>query len=148
MRMALGVIVNTVVLVFACLVVVTCLCLRAGHHARRTVTQSSPQSSCVPHSAGRSLAEAAFAYERAVIDLLEIGDATKVRALRLLADKIVPLVGVLDIDDLPEIHVGVRYILETEAAEDRDRAVIVLWDDFVRWSRYHLGPHSRGRLSR
>jgi hypothetical protein len=148
MSPALGDIVNADVLVFGCLVLVMCFCTLWRCRSRVAIAPSPPQSSCVVTAPELRLAEAAFAYERAVIDLWEISDATKVRALGLLADKIVPLVGALGIDDLLQIHVGVRYILETEVGEDGDRAVIVLWDDFVRWSCYHLGPHATGRLSR
>lgn len=101
---------------------------------------AAPRVANTARAEGRSLtlSEAAFRYARAVLEVNELSAATKSHALRLLAEQIVPLVGPLALDDLTQLWAGVRGVLEKEIAEEGDRAVLVVWDDFVRWSGVHL----------
>lgn len=86
-----------------------------------------------------TLAEAATAYERAVLELSTVSDEMKSRALMALAETILPLVGTIALDDVtPELRRGVASVLEDEL-DDEDQWVVVIWNDFVRWSSFYLG---------
>jgi len=93
-----------------------------------------------------TLQDVVWAYECAVLEVTDATDATKARALTLLAEKIVPLIGGLAFDDLAQVHAGVRYILDSELDAGGDRAVLVVWDDFVRWSSFHFRKVGERRL--
>lgn len=85
-----------------------------------------------------TLAEVAVAYERAVLELTTVSDQLKSRALMALAETILPLVGTIALDDVtPELRRGVASVLEDEL-DDGDQWVVVVWNDFVRWSSFHL----------
>jgi hypothetical protein len=119
---------------------------------RRRAKQRNPQTKSAPFNLARearqgqaqrgggesplSVADAALLYERAVIELDDLSEPTKLRALKLVAEVIVPLVGTLTLEDLPKVFGGVRQIL-VEENED-DPGALIVWDDFVRWSRVNL----------
>jgi hypothetical protein len=100
------------------------------------VLQPVPQAVPQPPSP-LTLADAAFEYGRAVLALDDVSETTKDRALGALDRVIIPLVGGLRYAELtPELEAGVARVLLAEAD---DRAPIHVWNDFVRWTRVHVG---------
>ncbi len=91
-----------------------------------------------PQDRPLKLADAAVLYERAVIELGDLPEDTKLRALRLVAHVIVPLVGALTVEDLPAVVAGVRQVRFDE--NEHDAGVLIVWNDFARWSQSHLLP--------
>jgi hypothetical protein len=136
------------VLTYALLLLAVAIFLRRRRRVSRTLVASDlPKRRPRPPSVRRerlTVADAAYRYERAVLEVDDVSEWTKNRALLLLAEKIVPLTGTLDLDDLVLVHAGVRLVLAEE--EGADRGVVVVWDDFVRWSRFHLGGSRRSLL--
>jgi hypothetical protein len=103
---------------------------------RRRRPPRPPLRDKMPPPDARTVAECAFAYERAVLELDHVSEETKTRALRHIACVIVPLIGWLPYHELtPELEQGVADIL----VDWRDGDVLVfVWRDFTRWSRAHI----------
>lgn len=83
------------------------------------------------HRRTASVAELAFAYGRAVLEVPDVSEETKTRALAFVSTQIVPLAGALDVADLtPAVRSGVAAIL---ADVDEGRWVVYVWNDLLRW---------------
>lgn len=83
------------------------------------------------------IADVALAYERALLELNDISDERKTSALEVVAKGIVPLVGHLAFRELsPELQSGVGQVLASEFG-DSPVWVVHVWNDLVRWGRYH-----------
>lgn len=133
-----------------------CVILLLYDRHRRGATAKVPALSAEPISAAVTLAspvpadaplvtlaDAAVAYERAVLELDDVAEATKTRALEGLAAVIVPLVGKLSLADLtPELEVGVATVLAVEATSS-EQWIVCVWNDLVRWSRHHFSINQR-----
>jgi hypothetical protein len=86
-----------------------------------------------------TIAEVAFDYQRAVLELDDISDATKDRAIHLVQRMIVPLVGHVRLDDVtPELERGTLAVLTAQAPDDQ-RGPAVVWQDLLRWGRANCG---------
>lgn len=79
-----------------------------------------------------TLAEVAFEYERALLEV-ETAAATKERALAVISQIIVPLMGHVRLNDVsPELEEGVRLVIAAQVNDDWPGGV---WADMVRWGR-------------
>lgn len=84
--------------------------------------------------ASPSLADVAFDYERAVLELRDISDETKNRAIYLVARVIVPLVSRTRLADVTvEYEQGVADVLREYQPDPR--AAVLVWHDLLRWGR-------------
>lgn len=89
---------------------------------------------------GLTVADVAFNYERAILDLDNVSEATKERAMRSLSGLIVPLVGHVRLDDVTsQLEYGVDVVLRAQLGQN-EAWVIHLWHDLLRWGRCHLAP--------
>lgn len=89
----------------------------------------------------RNLSAWAFDYERLIIEVEDAGDDQRERALHILTQMIVPLVGhvrLADVDD--ELVRSVRRMLATVLEGVEAAYAGRLWTHFVGWSRYHAAP--------
>lgn len=87
--------------------------------------------------------DVAFDYARAVLELDDLAEATKSRALWALERMILPLAGRFPLDAVtPELQAGVRALLVAELDGDGQAAVLV-WEDLLRWGRLRLPPPQR-----
>jgi hypothetical protein len=99
-----------------------------------------------------TVAEVAFDYERAILELDDISETTKDRAMWALSRIIVPLVGHVRLDDVTsELETGVGAVLRARL-DSEDDWVGHVWDDLLRWGRDNLAlsnrHDSRHRLER
>jgi hypothetical protein len=122
------------------------LLVYAFRHERRHGPDRTPMPAVPPRDGPQraTIADLAFDYARAVLELDTVNEATKDRALRALEWTIVPLTGQLPLADMtPELHARVRAVIAAEPEGDASAAVLV-WDDLLRWG---LGrpPLNRGQ---
>jgi hypothetical protein len=90
-----------------------------------------------------TIRDLAFDYSRAVLELDDIAEGTKSRALRALEWMILPLVGPFPVDEVtPQLQAGVRAVLVAELDGDT-RAAVFVWEDMMRWGRHRLPPSQR-----
>lgn len=96
-----------------------------------------------------TISEVAFDYQRAVLELTDISDATKDRALHLVQRMIVPLIGHVRLDDVtPELEKGTLAVLVVQVPGD-ERTIGLVWRDLLRWGRVNcarqgLAPRGDG----
>lgn len=107
---------------------------------RRARSSDGPVRVASPRPSTRTetLADLAFDYSRAVLELNHVGEATKDRALRVLEREILPLAGKVPLDEVtPQFEAGIRAVLLDEL-EGGTRTAEVVWQDLLRWSRVRL----------
>ena len=87
-----------------------------------------------------TIADVVFEYERAILGLEEVTEHTKDRAMWALSRVIVPLVGHVRLDDVnADMESGVRAVLVAQLEDEGDWLGRV-WDDLIRWGRWHFTP--------
>jgi hypothetical protein len=100
-------------------------------------------ASSEPNLRTAKIGDVAFDYARAVLELDDITEATKNRALRALERMILPLTGHFGFDEVtPELQAGVRAVLAADLDGDH-RAAVHVWEDLLRWGRCRLPPPQR-----
>lgn len=106
--------------------------LRNGRSRRRS---DNPVRTAPANRSSRegTVADLAFDYARAVLELDHMSEETKSRALRALEWEILPLAGKVPLADVTEqLQLGVRAVL-FDRFEGDARAAAVVWDDLLRW---------------
>jgi hypothetical protein len=89
-----------------------------------------------------TVADIAFDYERAILELDDVKEETKTHAAWALSRIILPLVGDVRLDDVTrDFESGVRAVLVGQL-EDKDWVGHV-WDDLLTWGRIHFTPPQR-----
>jgi hypothetical protein len=127
---------------FLLAVLVSIIC---GLRRRRSNESGSPNSPPPPRQSFPSVkvADVAFDYARAVLELDDVADVTKNRALWALKWMILPLAGEFPLDEVtPELQAGVNGVLAAELAGD-NRAAVLVWNDLLRWGRIRVLQHQR-----
>lgn len=123
------------------LVLAVLLLLACGLRRQRRGSSSQPRicsPSPTPTVRAGTVDELAFDYARAVLELDDIAEVTKSRALRALEWMILPLAGEFPIAEItPQLQAGVRAVLVSEFDGDT-RAAVVVWDDLLRWGRHQV----------
>ena len=90
-----------------------------------------------------TVADVAFDYERAVLELDDISDETRERALWALSRIIVPLLGRVRLDDVtPQLEEGVGTVLRAQLDVD-DYWVIHVCNDVLRWGRQNVAASTQ-----
>ena len=104
--------------------------VRGGAH----ILVRRPERPAVVVERRASLAEVAFDYQRAVLDL-DIGEEVKLRALHLVSRAIVPLVGSVMLDEVTlTLELGTAQVLRQQFPID-PQGVVYVWHDLLRWGR-------------
>ncbi len=87
-----------------------------------------------------TVAEVAFEYERAILELDDVSALNKNRAVWALSQFVVSLVGHVRLDEVTrDLETGIRAVLIAQL-EDEGDWVGCVWDDLLRWGRYHFTP--------
>ena len=82
-----------------------------------------------------TVADVAFDYERAVLELDDVSEETKERAIWAASRVVAPLVGRLRLAEVtPELETGVGTVIRARLDPDQEWVVHV-WADLLRWGR-------------